>query len=152
MEGTAQLSGTVRGGPIGLSPVGTPKIAPNGPKPGVPAKPAPVPSAAPMLPSSRTKLSSMKRAVVLSLLYKHGLGIDKESGAKRSAAVMSKADRAATPYVPVTKEGRLLLKLASMAGTEGVTSMVKRGDSAKTAARKIAAVIKLKRAFKRLGC
>lgn len=186
MEGSTQTGGSVRGGPIGLSPVGTPKIAPNGRSAGVPAKPAPIPvpspppnpaktvtsaaegnasnSPAPVSQSgatapsnSRIKMSWMKRAMALSLMYRHGIRIDKGSDpvssgkgpfTKRSARRMPHTKQA---YVPGTKEGQLLIKLASMAGAEGVTTLVKKGDSAKTAARKIAAVIKLKRAFKRIG-
>ena len=161
-EHTTNATTQPEGGAVGLSPAKQPPLAPNK----ITALPATVPnpaasqangsegndawSAAPITAlgstgsgSAQTKLSGMKRAEVLSLLYKHGVGLDKRGG-----ATMQAKRRVVNT---TTKEGQLLVKLASMAGPSGVKRLVKKGDSPRVAMRKVAAVIKLRAAFKQMG-
>ena len=194
----------VQGGPVGLSPMGTPKISPNGvtgSKP--PAAPNPLnpipsmgataasgagsgygPSGATMNPSGatsgsslNTKLSGLKKAEVISLLYKYGMRIKKaecdcdccksgdcdcSKGTKGKKVVVTadkgvpdkvkkQVSKSLDKNVEGYKAAELLVKLARAAGTKGLKCLVKKGDSVRDAGRKLAGVIKLRRAFKRLG-
>lgn len=166
-----------QGGPVGLTAVGKSPLAPNGPAssiqamtPGGNAKPnttSTIPQPSNASGSAQTKLSGLNRALALSLLYKHGVGIKAGAEAPKKKKVLVTASKSiplktkkdvnaamqngVEGYTPETKVGQLIVKLASITNPAGLRRFIKKGDSVKVAARKMATVVKLRRVFQRIG-